>query len=90
MSDLPSRRKRYYSLGSRIAGLDSARLQSMLENNEPITGWGRNHTVEVGKSKVFVKRLPVTDIEYENFFSTRNLYDLPGTNLCCSWSTFLT
>ena len=26
---------------------------------------------------MFVKRVPVTDLEYENMFSTRNLYDIP-------------
>lgn len=29
------------------------------------------------RSKVFVKRVPVTNIEFDNLFSTRNLYNLP-------------
>lgn len=36
-----------------------------------------NHAIVLEKSKVFVKRVPVTNIEFENLFSTRNLYDLP-------------
>lgn len=36
-----------------------------------------NHTIILGESKVFVKRVPVTKIEYENQFSTKNLYNLP-------------
>ncbi len=36
-----------------------------------------NHIIILGESKVFVKRVPVTNIEYDNQFSTRNLYDLP-------------
>ncbi|WP_339383383.1 protein kinase domain-containing protein [Oculatella sp. LEGE 06141] len=35
-----------------------------------------NHIIVFGQSKVFVKRVPVTDIEYENLFSTKNLYNL--------------
>ena len=74
------RRKRYFKLSSQIAQLDNAQLHSLFdssESNESSTGWGINHTIVLGQSKVFVKRVPVTNIEYDNLFSTRNLYDLP-------------
>jgi hypothetical protein len=74
------RRKRYFKLSSQIAQLDNAQLHSLFNNgesNESSTGWGINHTVVLGQSKVFVKRVPVTNIEYDNLFSTKNLYDLP-------------
>lgn len=73
------RRKKYFKLSSQIAQLDNAQLHSLFDNqsNESSTGWGMNHTIVVGESKVFVKRVPVTNIEYDNLFSTRNLYDLP-------------
>lgn len=73
------RSKRYFKLSSQIAQLDNAQLHSLFDNqsNESSTGWGMNHTIVVGESKVFVKRVPVTNIEYDNLFSTRNLYDLP-------------
>ncbi|MBE9189176.1 hypothetical protein IQ230_02100 [Gloeocapsopsis crepidinum LEGE 06123] len=74
------RRKKYFKLSSQIAQLDNAQLRSLFDNSESNTsnsGWGLNHAIVVGQSKVFVKRLPVTSIEYDNLFSTRNLYDLP-------------
>ncbi|MBE9092618.1 hypothetical protein [Tychonema sp. LEGE 07203] len=74
------RRKRYFKLSSHIAQLDNAQLRSLFDNsesNKSIAGWGRNHTIVLGQSKVFVKLVPVTNIEYDNLFSTRNLYDLP-------------
>ncbi|MBW4450992.1 MAG: hypothetical protein KME38_30285 [Spirirestis rafaelensis WJT71-NPBG6] len=74
------RRKRYFKLSSQIAQLDNAQLHSLFNNgesSESSTGWGINHTVVLGQSKVFVKRVPVTNIEYDNLFSTKNLYDLP-------------
>ena len=74
------RRKRYFKLSSQIAQLDNAQLRSLFDNsesNESSTGWGMNHTIVLGESKVFVKRVPVTNIEFDNLFSTRNLYDLP-------------
>jgi hypothetical protein len=75
--DLPARRARYFRLNSQLAQLDNAQLQALFDANELRQGWGKNHTLDIGRSKVFVKRVPLTDIEYENMFSTRNLYDLP-------------
>ena len=74
------RRNKYFKLSSQIAQLDNAQLRSLFNNsesNQSSTGWGINHTIVLGQSKVFVKRVPVTNIEYDNLFSTRNLYDLP-------------
>ncbi|NMG06056.1 hypothetical protein [Brasilonema sp. UFV-L1] len=74
------RRKRYFKLSSQIAQLDNVQLRSLFDNsesNESSTGWGTNHVIVLGQSKVFVKRVPVTNIEYDNLFSTRNLYNLP-------------
>jgi hypothetical protein len=75
--DLSARRTRYFTLSSELAQLDNQQLRGLFDANPPSQGWGRNHTLEIGRSKVFVKRLPLTDIEHENLFSTKNLYDLP-------------
>lgn len=77
---IETRRKRYFNLSSQIAQLDNAQLHSLFDDSDSSTsssGWGINHTLVLGQSKVFAKRVPVTDIEYDNLFSTRNLYDLP-------------
>ncbi|WGV27593.1 hypothetical protein [Halotia branconii] len=74
------RKKKYFQLSSQIAQLDNVQLRSLLEgsqSSESSTGWGMNHTILLGESKVFVKRVPVTNIEFDNPFSTRNLYNLP-------------
>lgn len=74
------RRKKYFQLSSQIAQLDHAQLRSLFddsESNQSSAGWGTNHTIILGQSQVFVKRLPVTNIEYDNLFSTKNLYNLP-------------
>lgn len=74
------RKKRYFHLSSQIAQLDNVQLRSLFDDNEVSSsnsGWGLNHTIILGESRVFVKRIPVTRLEYDNLFSTRNLYDLP-------------
>ena len=76
-NQLQRRRKLYFDLSSQIAQIDNARLRSLYDNNEPHNGWGKHHVIDLGRSKVFVKRVLVTDIEYDNMFSTRNLYELP-------------
>lgn len=71
------RRSRYQRLSSRIAHVDDAALRSLLGDEAPPRGWGSHRTIELDGEKVFIKRLPVTDLEVENMSSTRNLYDLP-------------
>ncbi|MCP6757943.1 MAG: hypothetical protein NHB32_03990 [Fischerella sp. CENA71] len=71
------RRKKYFKLSSQIAQLDNAQLRFLFDDNDSSLGWGLTHTIVLGQSKVFVKRIPVTNIEYDNLFSTKNLYDLP-------------
>jgi hypothetical protein len=79
-NNLELRRKKYFNLSVQIAQLDNAQLHSLFDNSESSelnTGWGMNHEIIFGQSQVFVKRLPVTNLEYDNLFSTKNLYDLP-------------
>lgn len=74
------RRQKYFNLSSQLAHLDNTQLRELFDNsesNESSTGWGSSHIIDFGKSKVFVKRIPVTNFEYDNLFSTRNLYGLP-------------
>lgn len=71
------RQERYFQLSTQIAQLDTNHIHALLEGSDAGAGWGKNHTLDVGRSKVFVKRIPVTDREYACMFSTKNLYDLP-------------
>ena len=71
------RRELYSQLSSQIALLDDAKLHGLLDRSDTQSGWGRTQTLEIGKSKVFLKRIPITALEYANGFSTKNLYDLP-------------
>lgn len=79
-NSLELRRQKYFEISSLISRLDRKKLNLLLdqsESNESSTGWGMNHIIAFRQSKVFVKRVPVTDIEYSNLFSTKNLYHLP-------------
>ncbi len=74
---LADRKKRYFQLSSQIAQLDNVQLLALFNDHKPSMGWGMNHTIQMGESTVFVKRVPITDVEYHNLLSTKNLYDLP-------------
>jgi serine/threonine protein kinase len=76
-NSLADRKKRYFQLGAQISQLDNDQLLTLFNNTEPSMGWGINHTIQMGESAVFVKRVPITDLEYHNLLSTKNLYDLP-------------
>jgi hypothetical protein len=72
-----TRQARYFTLSSEIAHLDTAQLRSLFDATETRRGWGENHVLTIHGSQVFVKRLPLTNLEHDNSFSTKNLYDLP-------------
>ena len=76
-NDLKTRTDKYYQLSTRLVYLDNEHLNSLFESKGNTRGWGENHIIKLGKSKVFVKRIPLTDLEYKHMFSTKNLYDLP-------------
>jgi hypothetical protein len=71
------RRARHAKLSAAIADLDDGELLELFASSEPNTGWGRHQAVEIAGTSVFVKRIPVTDLERANAYSTRNLYELP-------------
>lgn len=76
-NNLKTRIDKYYKLNTHFIYLDNERLNSLFDDKGDTRGWGENHIIKVGKSKVFVKKIPVTDLEYKHMFSTKNLYDLP-------------
>lgn len=71
------RQERYFTLSSQIAQIDTAHIHDLIGPRDSGSGWGKNCTLDIGQSKVFVKRIPVTEREYACMFSTQNLYDLP-------------
>lgn len=78
LKDLEDRRSLYHTLSTDLAHLNNDQLKTLVHNDaNPSHGWGVNHAITVGKSKVFVKSVPVTALEYANPFATKNLYDLP-------------
>ncbi|MFN6118074.1 MAG: hypothetical protein ACK5CE_00320 [Actinomycetes bacterium] len=52
-------------------------LSDLLARAAPRPGWGMTRTIEVAGHPVFVKTIPVTDLELANPASTRNHFDLP-------------
>ena len=79
-NNIDLRKKKYFELSSKIAQFDNRQLYSLLNNsesNKSSSGWGTNNTIVFEQYKVFVKTIPITDTEYDNMFSTKNLYNLP-------------
>jgi hypothetical protein len=74
------------AVSSALADYDDRGLRALLETAEPLgTGiGGRSALLEVGGTPVFVKRVPLTDLERrpENVRSTANLFGLPT---CCQY-----
>ncbi len=67
----------HYKLNSTLSSLSNSEIKTMLKNNEVGSGWGKNFEVKLGGTKVFVKSIPLTELEYKNQFSTKNHFKLP-------------
>jgi hypothetical protein len=52
-------------------------LRALFDPDAQQTNWGISQQITMGGLPVFIKRIPVTQIEYEHLLSTKNLYDLP-------------
>lgn len=76
-SNNKTRKNTYFALSNQLAHLNNKQLDSLLSKVNSRQGWGKTHIVTINASKVFVKTIPITDIEYDNLFSTKNLYRLP-------------
>jgi len=81
LRDLATRVARYQAVSGRLAGLDDARLTALLDG-ATVVGAGIGGTtaeVVVDGVPVFVKRVPLTDLERrpEHVGGTANLFHLP-------------
>jgi hypothetical protein len=76
-SDLAGRRDRHSTLSRRLAALDDDGLMGLLDG-PPTPGFGGAvATATVDGVPVFVKFVPLTDLEREHTGSTANLFHLP-------------
>lgn len=71
------RLKRYERLSVALAAMSDDALGAKLDAAPSTQGWGRSQVIKVGRDRVFVKRVPLTDKEFQNPYSTRNHFRLP-------------
>lgn len=69
----------HYKISTELALLSDKRLEALLTKTDSKfeSGWGQSGVVDFNGNKVFVKRIPLTDIEMANAYSTKNLYKIP-------------
>jgi tRNA A-37 threonylcarbamoyl transferase component Bud32 len=48
-----------------------------MKENQVGDGWGKNHIIKVDQTKIFVKSIPVTELELKNKLSTKNVFGIP-------------
>lgn len=79
MNSTQQRRQTYFQLSAQLLQMENSQITALFDNDKAQhAGWGRHQSVAIGSSKLFVKRVPMTEIERDNFLSTHNLYNLPA------------
>ncbi|MCB8975912.1 MAG: hypothetical protein H6657_00605 [Ardenticatenaceae bacterium] len=74
---LNQRQQRYFQLSAALAQLDNTHLQVPPKASVGQVGWGTSQTLTLEGAPIFIKRIPVTQTEYAQMFSTQNIYNLP-------------
>lgn len=68
----------HLELATKLSLLSDVKLTTMLKRAELSRGWGQNGTLEFDGKKLFVKMIPLTNLEVENAYSTKNLFRIPA------------
>jgi hypothetical protein len=72
------RRRAHTAVGGALGGLDDRSLRRLVERSQPVwRAWGGSHSIVVEGHPVFVKRVPLTDLELAEYGTTRNIFELP-------------
>ena len=77
-SNLDTRRARYFKLSTTLSQVDTPTLATLLRKRDGTQIWGGNQVHQLCGARVFVKTFPITALQYEHMYSTRNLYQLPA------------
>lgn len=69
---------RYSRLSTKLAYLDDVELRALVGDAvAPPRAWGESQVAKLDDELVFVKRIPLTDLERARMFSTRNHFRIP-------------
>ncbi len=71
------RLKKHFSINTRLSLMSNKRLKAAVASVKLGDGWGQNGVIEIDGQRVFVKRIPLTDLEVTNAYSTKNHYRIP-------------
>lgn len=72
------RRRAHTAVGGVLGGLDDRSLRKLVERSQSAwRAWGGSHSIVVEGHPVFVKRVPLTDLELAEYGTTCNIFELP-------------
>jgi hypothetical protein len=67
----------YASLRSTLTALDDSSIRELLRNVPSPGVWGSNGLVRINRRRVFAKRIPLTDREFDERLATKNFGRIP-------------
>ena len=71
------RKQKYFALNTKLSYLSDKDINELKKENET-SGYGKNYIIILDGIKIFIKKIPLTKLEYNNQYSTANLYNLPA------------
>ena len=69
--------QKYSNINTSLSLLSDNEIYKLMIGNQVGDGWGKNHIIKVNGAKLFVKSIPVTELELKNNYSTKNVFNIP-------------
>ncbi len=74
---MTQRTRKHFAISTALSYLSDSEIAKRLRQASYTDGWGQNTQINFAGHKVFVKRIPLTALESENRYSTKNHFRLP-------------
>lgn len=68
----------FKTIADTLLSLSDQTITQLLEEGKVSEGWGTNHVIDVDGTKIFAKKIPVTQLELEHWNGFDNPYNLPN------------
>jgi len=77
LNDIAVRKRQYFKLNSKLHYFDDEQIRTLIGKPDGEPHRSKTLNIIVDGSRVFIKRIPLAKLDYENPFATRNHYQLP-------------
>lgn len=77
LNDITARKNQFYKLNNKLNFFSNEQIISLIGKPEGEPHRGKTLSITLDSKQIFIKRIPLTKLDLNNTFATRNLFNLP-------------